>query len=345
MRIRRLRLTALLLLAVLPLAGCAARRSGGSGFAMGSVLSVELYADETTAAGVRQEIFAAVSALDAAISATREESELSALNRGEPDACSEETVRLLRETLALCEESGGALDVTLGAVTGLWGFATDAPRLPDPAALEAALQTVGLQNVVFSETGGVALRNGARLDLGAVGKGAGADEALRVLQGAGRAAVINFGGTVLLYGSPAGKQSWTVGIRDPFADETDYFALVSLRPETKDDAFFLSTSGGYEKRFTENGETYHHILDPATGYPAQTGLAGVTVISGSGLLSDALSTACFVKGLCGEALALLDAHGAEAVFVTEDRGVYVTRGLREQVRITAEGFYEYDYEP
>ena len=340
---RRFRLIALLLAALLPLAGCAGRRSGGSGFAMGSVLSVELYAGDAAAAPVRREIFSAVSALDAAISATRPESEISALNRGEPAACSEDTLLLLREALALCEESGSALDVTLGAVTELWGFATDSPHLPAPDGLAAALRTVGTDNAVFTEDG-VTLLNGARLDLGAVGKGAGTDEALRVLRAAGRAAIVNFGGTVLLYGRPAGKRSWTVGIRDPFAAaETECFARAELAPAGPDDAFFLSTSGGYEKRFTENGVEYHHILDPKTGYPAHAGLAGVTVISGGGLLSDALSTACFVMGLCGEALELLQAHGAEAVFVLEDRGVYVTPGLRDRVTVTAEGFHTVDY--
>ena len=91
---------------------------------------------------------------------------------------------------------------------------------------------------------------------------------------------------------------------------------------------FLSTSGSYEKQFEEDGVTYHHILDPKTGYPAESGLVGVTIWSDSGVLSDALSTACFVLGM-EESLPLLEQFDSGAVFITEDHQIYVTENLAD----------------
>ena len=330
----------LALIALLALPACAAQKTSGSGFAMGSVLTVDLYGPEDETARLRQEILAAVSGLDKQISATDPESAVSALNRGETRAADAETLALLRETRALCEESGGALDVTLGAATALWGFATDSPALPDPEVLAAAMQTAGLDKFTIDEgSNAVILSPGTRLDLGAVGKGAGADAALSILQKAHVPAVINFGGTVLLYGKPAGKRAWTVGLRDPFGAPTDLFATVAFAPEAADDAIFLSTSGGYEKQFTVDGTVYHHILDPKTGYPADAAPVSVTVIAARGLTCDALSTACFILGEGDASRSLLRQHDAEAVFVYPDGGVSVTPGLEGRIELTREGFY------
>ena len=100
---------------------------------------------------------------------------------------------------------------------------------------------------------------------------------------------------------------------------------------------FLSTSGSYEKQFTENGVTYHHILDPDTGYPAESGLLSVTVWSSSGALSDALSTACFVLGM-EDSLPVLEQFDSGAVFITQDHQIYVTENLESAFSLTAEGY-------
>ena len=95
---------------------------------------------------------------------------------------------------------------------------------------------------------------------------------------------------------------------------------------------FLSTSGDYEKYFIEDGIRYHHILDPKTGYPVQNGLTSVTIVCDQGYLADGLSTACFVLGM-DAAKSLLEKYGAEAVFVDEDKNVYVTSGLMDKFEL------------
>ena len=131
--------------------------------------------------------------------------------------------------------------------------------------------------------------------------------------------VVSVGGSLLLLGS----RERTIAIRDPFGEVNDSFATLRLRD------CFVSTSGSYEKYFDRDGVRYHHILDPTTGYPADAGLCSVTVVCGEGLLSDALSTACFVLGI-DASLPVLERYGAEAVFVGQDGQVTVTDGLADR---------------
>ena len=168
------------------------------------------------------------------------------------------------------------------------------------------------------------------LDLGAVGKGAACDAAVDAYEEAGiNRAVVSVGGSVGVYGEKPGGQPWTIALRDP--DTEGSLGTLSLA------SGFLSTSGSYEKQFTEDGVTYHHLLDPDTGYPAESGLLSVTVWSGRGTLSDALSTACFVLGL-EDSLPVLEQFDSEAVFITEDHQIYVTEGLADAFSLTGEGY-------
>ena len=119
-------------------------------------------------------------------------------------------------------------------------------------------------------------------------------------------------------------------------DEPSYKKLSSLNFKHMvveyEGGEFLSTSGDYEKYFMEDGKRYHHILDPKTGYPVWNGLDSVTVVCDSGLLADGLSSACFVLGM-DDALELLEKYNAEAVFVDEDKNVYLTSGMKDRFEL------------
>lgn len=163
-----------------------------------------------------------------------------------------------------------------------------------------------------------------------MGKGAACDAAVAAYEESGvNRAVVSVGGSVGVYGEKPGGQPWTIALRDP--DTEGSLGTLSLA------SGFLSTSGSYEKQFTEDGVTYHHLLDPGTGYPAESGLLSVTVWSGSGTLSDALSTACFVLGL-EDSLPVLEQFDSEAVFITEDHQIYVTEGLADAFFLKGEGY-------
>ncbi|MCH5197981.1 MAG: FAD:protein FMN transferase [Oscillospiraceae bacterium] len=302
------------------------------GFSMGSAISSRIYAEnEAEANSLSEEIFAAIGELDSLISATDENSEISALNAEGEFFLSEEAGEIIRKSLDICEKSNGRLNIALGAVTKLWGFSTDLPSLPDEKELKSALGKSKLENILIDGSF-ISLKNGAQIDLGAVGKGAGADEAERVLQKYSCSAVISFGGTVLLHGKKPGKENWVIGVRDPFGSQNDYIATLSF--SGGQEAVFISTSGSYEKTFTENGKVYHHIIDPETGFPVQTELVSVTAVSNSGLIADALSTALFAEGLTNRALELANEYSAGAVFIFEDGRIYVSGQIKDCFEIT-----------
>ena len=301
----------------------------GGGFAMGSYLSARLYGAD---AGTVNEILADVAALDGEISLTNKDSALSRLVAAGGGDADDTLLSLLRRSLDLRQETGGALDISLGAVTTLWGFQTDAPMLPDDAALREALRHTGAEKIRIGN-GTLTLQDGVIPAPGAVGKGAALDLAAARLRSSGATGLVTFGGSVLLYGPKPDGGVWGVGVRDPKGGENDYFAKLSFSPQ-KDEAVFISTSGSYEKAFTENGRTYHHILDPKTGYPVENGLLSVTAVSDDGFLSDALSTALFVMGWGGQALALCGKYGVGAVFVFDDGRVAVTPDLADSFTLT-----------
>ena len=172
------------------------------------------------------------------------------------------------------------------------------------------------------------------LDLGAVGKGIACDVAQNYLkqQKEVSGAVIAVGGSILLYGSKADGTNWNVAVQNPRGQDGEAMGVLSLSGTTN-----VSTSGDYEKYFMQNRKRYHHILDPSTGYPAESGLISVTVVSDNGLLSDGLSTACFVLGK-EKGQKLLETYGAEGIFIDQNKKVTVTKGLKDKFTILDEEY-------
>lgn len=334
-----------------------------STFAMGSYIQQTVWgAGREEAARSANE---AINRLENQIS-WRRDGDVAAINENAGKALAEvdeKTGALLEEILSLCRRSGRALDITLGPVTRLWDFDSD-PHLPEEDELEAALELVGYDRLLTGEEAffafasvsrelfdgdasaleraAVLMDPGMTLDLGAVGKGAACDAAIEVYRQEGvSAAVIAVGGSVGLYGEKPGGKLWSVSVRDP--------AGAGGLGELELPGGFVSTSGSYEKFFEEDGKTYCHLLDPRTGYPAESGLVSVTVwcppdmaAENPGALSDGLATACFVLGL-EESFPLLEEYGAEAVFLDEERQVYVTDGLAERFLLTAPGYALLDW--
>ncbi len=256
-----------------------------------------------------------------------ENSEISNLNRN-GGTVSDKMKNYLIPLIELSEKSGGKFDPVLGAVSDLWNFG-DTPRLPSDEELKKALAVSGVDKIALSENT-LSVENGALIDFGAAGKGIALDEAKALLETMKiKRACVSVGGSILCYG---GKK-FTVGIRDPKGNSGSYIMTVSMG------AGCISTSGSYEQCFEENGKTYHHILDPDSGYPVDNGLVSVTVISRSGMMSDALSTACFALGI-EKGSALAEEYSCEAVFVTDENKIYTTDGIRDAITVT-DGAYSF----
>jgi len=227
---------------------------------------------------------------DQAILAAIQELELQLVNMDAPPELA----------IEIMEASNGAYNPYLGALTKLWDIDGEG-NVPAQEEIEAALQ-----------------KN--ELDLGAYGKGAACDEAMRVVMRVFGdyeipcAAVINLGGNIMTYGQKPWGKPFKIALRDPNGGPNDTMGMFTLRG-----THFISTSGSYEKYFEQDGERYHHIFDPETGYPAcrESGLVSVTVINDNGALGDAISTACFVLGY-EDSLDLLEQYNCDALFVYDD---------------------------
>jgi thiamine biosynthesis lipoprotein len=180
------------------------------------------------------------------------------------------------------------------------------------------MDKISLENEMLS------MPEGMKLDFGAVGKGLALDEILAYLtdQEEITGATVSVGGSVLTYGEKPDKSSWKVGIVDP-ADTSEYIGVLTL-----DGQWCVSTSGDYERYVEVDGVRYHHIIDPATGYPADSRVSGVTVLTKDGFLSDALSTACFILGQ-EEGMALAEKYDAEVLFVDKDGNISMTEGMKQ----------------
>ena len=256
------------------------------------------------------------------LSRTSGDSLVSLINKNGGGELDLQTAAYFSILLDVCEKSGGAFDFTLGGVSDLWNFGSS-PSIPDENALAEALSHSGYEKVSLSGNNLSLQDKAAVLDFGASGKGIALDSVKAYLETRDiRNAVVSVGGSTLLFGD----RDFTVGIRNPEGNAGSYIAKLHMGEGC------VSSSGSYEQFFEENGKRYHHILNPATGYPVDNGLLGVTIVSESGLLSDALSTACFVLGI-EKGSALAAEYGCTAIFVTADKKIHI-EGDADIVEIT-----------
>ena len=321
------------LLALALLAGCAPAGETGdslSFLAMDTAMELTVYRredGEELLARAREEI----QALEKLLSVTDEDSQISALNRGKRVELAPEAAQLLREALALCADTGGALDITIYPVVRAWGFTTGSHQVPSQQELSALLERVDYTQVVL-QGDTLTLPEGVELDLGGVAKGYASDRVADLLREAGAdCALLDLGGSIQALGSSPDGDPWRVGIRDPQgADASDDLAVV----EAADQA--VVTSGMYERYFEQDGVRYGHIIDPSTGRPVDNGLASVTIVSPSATLADALSTALFVLGKDGAAEFWRGRTDFEFVLVGQDGSITISQGLEGRFSLGGE---------
>lgn len=294
-------------------------------FAMGAVISQNITgrnAEETA-----EKIISEIEKRENAISWRIESSEIALLNKNKTATVSDETRELLIALLDVCEKSSGAVDLTVGNLTELWNIGSESFKVPKNSKISESLKTVSWKNVEINGNK-VTVGGNQKIDLGFAGKGVACDDAAKILrENEISRAIINVGGSLCLYG----KGEFTVGLRNPLGDVSDYMAVLTLREG------FVSTSGNYERYSEADGKKYHHILSTESGYPVENDLLSVTVVCSSGLLSDALSTACYCLGY-EESLELLEEYNAEAVFVFDTKEVRITDGLKDKTEIKNDEF-------
>ena len=292
-----------------------------SAVALDTAVTISLY-DDTADTTILDTCMERIERYEALFSRTRPDSDISRLNAAEGQwvAVSPDTRALIERALTICRESGGALDITVEPVTSLWNFTTENPVVPDKAALNEAVRHVGYDAVEIQEDRVRLTDPRAGLDVGGVAKGYIADQLRIYLQEQHVAgALINLGGNVLAVGDKWGD-AFQIGLRDP-QEANALLDTVSVRNRS------VVTSGCYEREFEQDGVRYHHILDPATGYPVNNGLAAVTIVSDESMMGDMLSTACFVLGEEKGLPWIEQMDGVDVLFVREDGQTTASSGF------------------
>jgi thiamine biosynthesis lipoprotein len=244
---------------------------------MDTIATVTIHADSETADAAITAVFAELERLEGIFSYTNPDSELNRVNAeayARPVEVSEDMAFLIREGLRLSELTGGAFDISLGALIELWRCDS-----PSEEAAAALLPNLGYENILF-EDGRVRFANDSvKMHFGAIAKGYALDKTQEILSDYRTgSAIFDIGGEI---GVTYDENQWKIGIRDPFGAH-EHIGVISISQGA------VATSGAYERK--------DHILDPKTGRPAQSEFVSVTVYSQSGTMADALSTAIFVAG-------------------------------------------------
>lgn len=309
-----------------------------SGTAFGTSVKKTLFSDdEQLRSSVSSRIDEILKDLDDRISYRNLESEVAFCNTGYVTdgltKLSPDILSYLDRELDIYKETNGAFSPCILPLSQLWGIEDGNTEIPDESKIEKAMEHIDADNIEIDDDGVIFHDSEMGIDFGAVGKGAAADLVMKELADSSiNGAVVSIGGTIVVYGDKGTGKMWHIGIQDPRGERDDVLGVVDVSGYN-----IVSTSGDYEKYFEKDGKRYHHIMDPETGYPAESGLISVTIISPDGFLSDAMSTACFVMGL-DDGMKYAKEKNVDAIFVTSDKKIYTTDNIKKKFQIKADGY-------
>jgi thiamine biosynthesis lipoprotein len=303
---------------------------------MGTVVTVEIY--DKGKEDVLEPAFERIQTLADQITVNEAGSEINSINANagiQPVKVSKDIFELMDAGNAYSIQSNGSFDISIGPLTDLWRIGFPDARKPTQSEIDAVLPSIDYRQIELNEEEQtVFLKNkGMRLDLGAIAKGFITDQVAEVLkENDVTTAIIDLGGNIYVMGNNPSGKVWTVGIQDPFAARRETIGVISESNKS------VVTSGIYERVLEVDGKNYHHLLDPVNGYPFNNDLAWVTIISSKSVDGDGLSTSVFSKGIEGGLEFIEQFEGTEAIFISTEKKVYITSGLKNNFELTNDEF-------
>ena len=297
---------------------------------MGTLVKITAVArDESGAQAAATAGFTEIHRLEELLSTWIPTSELSRVNTSAglaPVPVSPDTMTVVQGAIQVAELTHGGFNIAIGPAVDVWNV-IEGRRVPTEAELEALLRMVDLHAIhVDTQTQTIFLEKaGMRIDVGGIGKGYAADQAVAVMKKAGAlAGIVALSGDIKTFGQFPGGRKFPVGIQHP-RNEGQVLAFIDLEDEA------ISTAGDYERFFERGGVRYHHILNPHTLQPAR-GCQSVTVIAREGIWADGLDTGIFVMG-AERGMQLVEIlPDVEAIIVDHEGSVHVSSGLRDRIR-------------
>jgi len=304
------------------LAGCSKPVQSRTEFVLATICTVTLYDDGTSQ--IYNDIFARLNEIESRMSVFIEGSDVYRINKAagiEAVEVHPDTFKVIESAAYFAELSSGAFDPTVEPLVALWDIGGKSPRVPAQEEIDRALSLINWRDIELDRKNKTVFlkKPGMALDLGAIAKGYAADEAAAIIKKAGIAqAMINIGGNILTVGEKKDGSLWRTGIQNPLDTRGAYIGISRTREKS------LATSGVYERFFEADGKRYHHLFSPSIGYPVDNGLLSVSIITDISMDADALSTAVFVLGYEKGRALVESLEGVDAVFVFEDRSIYLT---------------------
>lgn len=293
-------------------------------FAMDTYMTLTAYGKNAKKA--LDEAVDEINNIEQLVSTGIDSSEVSQINKNGKGSVSETTGYLIKRSKEIYDSTNGVFDITIYPIMQAWGFPTENYCVPGKKELKKLRGLMGADHVLYDEKKQEVILNkeGMKIDLGGIAKGYTSSKVMDIFKENGiSSAVISLGGNVqTLNGKPDGSD-WRVAVENP-ADTGSYIGVLSIKDKA------VITSGGYERYFKQDGKTYHHIIDPANGYPANNGLTSVTIVSDDGTLADGLSTSLFIMGP-EKAQKYWKEHSDEfdTILVKDDGSILVSEGIAD----------------
>ncbi|MBQ2898036.1 MAG: FAD:protein FMN transferase [Clostridia bacterium] len=293
-------------------------------FSMDTMITIKTTGNKKNLEYAKQEI----ERLDKIFNAYDKNSELYEINRFGGKKLSREMAEILNKSIEYSKLTDGNFDITLKNLKDLWDIGAENPKIPAENEIKEALFKTGMNNLEIND-GKAVLSGGIQLDLGAVAKGYATDVISGGLKERGvKKFLLDLGGNIYAYSE---NKPLKIGIQNPFSTRGDTVCVLSIS-----DAAVVS-SGFYERNFKVGEKVYHHILDPKTGYPANSGVSQVTIVGKNAAACDAFSTAVAVSGLSLAQELYKNGQDFEYMVVAQNK-IYMSKGLYSKLLEVQDGF-------
>ncbi len=274
-----------------------------------------------------------ISDIEISLSMYTEDTEVSRINENagiEPVEISENIYNFLQKAKELSIAYSDYFDITIAPVTSLWNVNGETAKLPEENELKTALALVDADSLILSEDEGKYFafleHEGMAIDLGGIAKGYAAGLCMEIAVENNCTGFLSIGGNLGVIGKKPDGSDFRFGVRDPEGTQEEYVAVVTL------EGYSMATTGAYERFFEVDGERYHHVFDPKTGYPANPELKSLTVISKDAALADCLSTAMFVAGK-DYALSHLNNEEFALIIIDNDNVIHISPWYAENITL------------
>ena len=248
---------------------------------------------------------------------------------------SDDTFKVIKEAIDFSKASNDTFDISIGPIIDLWGIGTDNAKVPTKEDIQSKLSLVNYKNILLDEnTHSVKLsKKNMKIDLGGIAKGYAADKIYAYLKEENlESALINLGGNIYALGTKSNNQLFSIGIQDPTKARGNSIGNIKISNKS------VVTSGIYERYLEFKDKIYHLMLDPHTGYPFDNNVSSVTIVSDTSMICDALSTTTFGLGIEGGMKLIDDMDGVDAIFITKDKKVYLSKNLKGSFNLTDTSF-------